>query len=87
MSKRISQAQALDDLFRSCLLTAGNQKWKFWMPLHKELLLLATPASRVEHVNGQYTGEQRTNYKWHRKQANLRVQGINPRETTPVACC
>lgn len=28
----------------------GGKKWKFWMPLHKELLLLATPASWTESV-------------------------------------
>lgn len=37
------------DLFglasRSCFQSAGGTKWKFWMPLHQELLLLATPAS------------------------------------------
>eukprot|EP00913_Durusdinium_trenchii_P003024 g2796.t1 len=25
----------------------GGKKWKFWMPLHKELLLLATPEIRL----------------------------------------
>ena len=37
------------DFFRTCLVlllqSAGGNKWKFWMPLHQELLLLATPAS------------------------------------------